>query len=279
MAEPQRTAEGKALVAPRPSPPGVEQDPPDARHVRTHHRGAHGLDGTAAGEPAAAARARTQHERAIQLNPNDATAHHWFAADVLASAGDHARELAEMKRALELDPLSLVINTNLGHAYLHNGRLDDAIAQFQKTIEMDPHFYFAQSSYGVALEVQGKLPEATVQYEKAAAMSDDPVALGMLGHAYGIAGRKDEARQIFDKLLQLRDQKYTAAYSLAIAALGLRDRNEVLNWLEKGYRERDGNNLNQIRIDPLLASLRGDPRFEALAENIVPAREFGASSK
>jgi TolB-like protein/Tfp pilus assembly protein PilF/tRNA A-37 threonylcarbamoyl transferase component Bud32 len=223
--------------------------------------------------------ARTQYERAIQLNPNDATAHHWFAADVLASAGDHAREVAEMKRALELDPLSLVINTNLGHAYLHNGRLDDAIAQFQKTIEMDPHFYFAQSSYGVALEVQGKLPEATVQYEKAAAMSDDPVALGMLGHAYGIAGRKDEARQIFDKLLQLRDQKYTAAYSLAIAALGLRDRNEVLNWLEKGYRERDGNNLNQIRIDPLLASLRGDPRFEALAENIVPAREFGASSK
>ena len=172
-----------------------------------------------------------------------------------------------------------MINTNLGLACLHNGRLNEAIAQSRTTIEMDPHFYFAQSSYGVALEVQGKLPEATVQYEKAAAMSDDPVALGMLGHAYGIAGRKDEARQIFDKLLQLRDQKYTAAYSLAIAALGLRDRNEVLNWLEKGYRERDGNNLNQIRIDPLLASLRGDPRFEALAENIVPAREFGASSK
>ena len=87
-----------------------------------------------------------------------------------------------------------MINTNLGLACLHNGRLNEAIAQSRTTIEMDPHFYFAQSSYGVALEVQGKLPEATVQYEKAAAMSDDPVALGMLARAYGIAGRKNEAR-------------------------------------------------------------------------------------
>jgi TolB-like protein/Tfp pilus assembly protein PilF len=222
--------------------------------------------------------ARTDYKRAIQLNPNDATAHHWFAADVLASGGDHARELAEMKRALELDPLSLVINTNLGNAYLHNGRLDDAIAQFRKTIEMDPHFDFAQTSYAVALEVQGKVPEATVQYEKAAAMSDDPIALGMLGRAYGIAGRKDEARKIYDKLLQLRGQRYTSAYSLVIAALGLGDRNEALNWLEEGYRGRDGNNINQLRIDPLLAPLRGDPRFEAVAEKIVPAREFAAAS-
>src|SRR5438128_8227538 len=80
--------------------------------------------------------ARSEYERAIQLNPNDATAHHWFATDCLASTGDHVGELAEMQRAAELDPLSQVINTNLGNAYLHNNRLDEAIAQFRKAIEM-----------------------------------------------------------------------------------------------------------------------------------------------
>src|SRR5438093_5701412 len=71
--------------------------------------------------------ARAEYERAIQLNPNDATARHWFSTDCLATTGDHVSELAEMQRAAELDPLSLVINTNLGNAYLHNNRFDEAI--------------------------------------------------------------------------------------------------------------------------------------------------------
>src|SRR5437588_1843283 len=102
--------------------------------------------------------ARAEYERAIQLNPNDATARHWFSTDCLATTGDHVSELAEMQRAAELDPLSLVINTNLGNAYLHNNRLDAAIAQFRKAIEMDPNFYFAQWSYGLALMLQKKIP-------------------------------------------------------------------------------------------------------------------------
>src|SRR5947199_983133 len=102
--------------------------------------------------------ARAEYERAIQLNPNDATARHWFSTDCLATTGDHVSELAEMQRAAELDPLSLVINTNLGNAYLHNNRLDEAIAQFRKAIEMDPNFYFDQWSYGLALMLQKKIP-------------------------------------------------------------------------------------------------------------------------
>ena len=218
--------------------------------------------------------ARAEYERAIRLNPNDATAHHWFASDVLASTGDQAGDLAEMKRALELDPLSLIINTNTGNAYLQNGRLDEAIAQFRKSIEMDPNFYFAHWSYGLALELQGKNSEAIAEYEKAAALGDDPVPLGVLGRAYGLAGRKDEARKILEKLRKSRTERYTAAYALALVNVGLGDRSETLNWLEEDYRERDGNNIAQIRVDPLLASLHGDPRFEALAEKIVPARLF-----
>ena len=220
-----------------------------------------------------------QYEHAIQLNPNDATLHHWLATDVLANIGQHERELAEAKRALELDPLSLVIHTNVGRAYVDNRRFDEAIAQFQKTIEMDGSFYFAQWSYGQALELQGKIPEAIAQYEKARALSDDPTILGLLGHVYGVAGRKDDARRILKKLEESRKQRYTAAYTLALVYLGLDDRIEALNWLEQGYRERDGNTIGPIRVDPLLKPLHGDARFEALAEKIVPAREFAASSK
>jgi len=220
------------------------------------------------------AAARSQYERAIRLNPNDATAHHWFATDVLATSGQHAQELAEMKRALELDPLSLTINTNLGNAYLHNGRLDDAIAQFRKTIDIDPNYYFAQWSYGLALELQGKNPQAIAQYERASELTDDPIPLAVLGRAYGLAGRKSDAEKIFARLRQSRAQRYTPAYTLALVALGLGERPEALNWLEESYREQDGNNITAIRIDPLLASLHGDPRFEVLAEKIVPASEF-----
>ena len=218
------------------------------------------------------------YERAIQLNPNDATAHHWLATDVLATIGDCDREVAEMKRAIELDPLSLVLQTNLANAYMHSGRLDEAIAQFRKTIELDGSFYFAQWSYGLALELQGKIPEATVQYEKAAAISDDPIVLGMLGHIYGITGRKDEAQKLLERLRESRKERYTSAYALALISLGLGDRADALDWLEQAYRDHDGNNIGPIRIDPLLIPLHGDPRYEALAEKILPARQFAKSA-
>ena len=218
--------------------------------------------------------ARAEYERAIQLNPNDATARHWFSTDCLATTGDHVSELAEMQRAAELDPLSLVINTNLGNAYLHNNRLDEAIAQFRKAIEMDSNFYFAQWSYGLALVIQGKIPEAIAQFEKATSITDDPIPLGMLGLSYGVSGHKDDAQKILARLRESRAQRFTPAYSLALVCVGLGDQDEAINWLEESYRERDGNNIAAIRVDPSLAPLHGNPRFEALAEKIVPAAEF-----
>lgn len=219
------------------------------------------------------------YERAIQLNPNDATAHHWFAEDCFAATGQHAREVAGMKRALELDPLSLIINSNLGVAYIRAGRLEEAVAQLRRAIELDDSFYPAHREYGLALELQGKIPEAIAQYEKAAALSDDPIPRGTLARIYGIAGRRDEAQKIFEQLRQLRAQRYTAAYALALAALGLDDKTEALRWLEEGYREHDGDSLGVIRVDPPLTPLHGDPRFEALAEQIVPASQFQAAAK
>jgi TolB-like protein/Flp pilus assembly protein TadD len=213
-------------------------------------------------------------ERAIELDPNNATAHHWFANHSLAAAGQTEREIAEMKRALELDPLSLIINTNLGEAYIYAHRYDDAIAQLRKTVEMDAGFYFARYLLGNALELKEKLPDAMAEYQKAMALNDDPFAKGLLGHLYGKIGRNAEAGQILGQLREAREQRYVEAYALAIVYLGLGDPNEAVNWLEQGYRDRDGFNLAVIRVDPFLVSLHGNPRFEALAEKIVPASQF-----
>jgi TolB-like protein/Flp pilus assembly protein TadD/class 3 adenylate cyclase len=221
----------------------------------------------------------SEYERALQLNPNDATAHQWFANDTLANVGQNERELTEMKRAVELDPLSLVINSNLGWAYIHLGRLDEAVAQLRKTVEMDGGFYYARYGLGLALELKGAIPEAIAEYQKAIAITEDPVPLGMLGRLYGAQGRKDDAQKILQQLRQRRGQHYTAAYSLALVYLGMGDHHEALNWLEKGYQERDGFNIGPIRVDPLLIPLRGDPRFEALAEKIVPLAQFRAAKK
>jgi tetratricopeptide (TPR) repeat protein len=117
-----------------------------------------------------------------------------------------------MKRALELDPLSLIINANLGLAYIHVHRFDEAIAQFRKTVEMDGEFYYARYNLALALELKGLIPEATAEYRKTISISDDPVPLGMLGRLYAAHGRRDEAQQILQQLRQRREQRYTPAY-------------------------------------------------------------------
>jgi serine/threonine-protein kinase len=211
-----------------------------------------------------------EYERAIQLNPNDATAHHWLANDTLSALGQSENEIAEMKRALELDPLSLIINSNLGAAYIHARRFDDAIAQLRKTVEMDGGFYFARYNLALALELKGSISEAIAEYQRAIALNDDPLPLALLGHLYGRIGRKDEALQILEQLREKRRQRYVQAYCLAVVNLGLGDHNEAINSLEEGYRERDGFGMGTIRIDSLLDPLRGDSRFEKLANQIVP---------
>jgi Predicted integral membrane protein len=217
-------------------------------------------------------------QRAIELDPNDATAHHWFANHSLSATGQIGREITEIQRALELDPLSLIINTNLGQAYIYANRFDEAIAQLRKTVEMDEGFYFAHWILGEALELKGQLPEAMAEYQKAISLNDDPFPKALLGHLYGKLGRKDDALQILHQVLEARKHRYSEAYALTLLYLGLGDHEEALKWLEQGYRERDGFNVGVIRVDQFLAPLHSDPRFEALAEKIVPSREFGKAA-
>ena len=206
--------------------------------------------------------------RAIELNPNYATAHHWLGIGPLIRSGRFDEAIVEGKRAVELDPLSLINNADLGNDYFLARRYDEAIEQVRKTLEMDPGFYSAYIALGQALEMKGARDAAIEEYQKARALNDDPSILALLGHAYAFSGNKTEAGKILDQLMLLSKQRYVSAYSLAIVYLGLGDKEEALHWLEKSYRDRAGTDIGSIKIDPFLDPLRGEPRFEELVTKV-----------
>ena len=90
-------------------------------------------------------------------------------------------------------------------------------------------------------------------------------------------GRKDEARKILEDLRRTRSEKYISAYTLACVLVGLGEKGEAIDWLERGYQEHDGFSLGTIRVDPILIPLHGNPRFEALAEKVVPLAVFASA--
>jgi TolB-like protein/Tfp pilus assembly protein PilF len=206
--------------------------------------------------------------RAIELNPNYATAHHWLGIGPLMRSGRFDEAIAECKRGVELDPLSLINNADLGDTYSRAGRYDEAIEQLRKTLEMDPGFYYAHGALGLALELKGALDAAIEEYEKARALNDNPSILGLLGHAYASSGNKTEAVKILEQLQELSKQRYVSAYGLAIVYLGLGDKEETLRWLQKSYQDRAGADIARIKVGRFLDPLRGDPRFEALVTKV-----------
>lgn len=219
-------------------------------------------------------RAISEYERAIKLSPNYANAHHWFGDGPLMALATTDRSIAEGKRSVELDPLSLINNSDLGWDYLNARRYDEAVAQWRKTIEIDSHFYLAHYYLGEGLQLQGKLTEAIAEYRTAVELNDDPLALALLGQAHARAGQKDAAQKILARLTEEAKSRYVSGYSFALVCLGLGDKEGAIDALERAYRNGEGADIYIIRVDPFMDELRGDPRFEALAEKIVPSREF-----
>ena len=210
-------------------------------------------------------------ERAIALNPNYATAHHWFGDGPLLAVGQFDRAIAEGKRAVELDPLSLIINADLGADYLTARRYDEAIEQLRKTLEMDPRFYYAHWNLAETLELQGKLQEALPEYKKAVELDDDHPVLALLGQAYAKLGQRDQALKILAQLPRLAAQRYVPSYSFAILHMALGEKDKAIEWLERGYDERAGLDLIFIKVDPMLDPLQGEPRFQELVAKVFPS--------
>ena len=208
-------------------------------------------------------------QRAIELNPNDATAHHWYGNGPLVALGRFETAIREARRSVELDPLSPVINADFGNTLYYARRYPNAIAQFRKTIELDPKFSYSHYNFGFVLEAKGDLPGAVFQYERAQELNKDPFTLALVAAAKTKAGDKNAAEQALAELEKISQLREVPAYSRALLYLSLNNKEEALRWLEQSFADHDGSDIVYIRVDPLLDSLRGDPRFEALVQKVI----------
>jgi TolB-like protein len=211
--------------------------------------------------------ATKEFQRAIELNPNYATAHQWYSDGPLLTTGRFDEAIAEMKRAQELDPLSLIINADLGLNYIEARQYDKAIEQLRKAIEMDQSFYFAHWSLGIAYEMKGSFPQALAEYQTARRLVDDPSVLGLVGHAYALSGKRDEALKTLNQMKEISQHRYVPAYSFAMVYAGLGEKDQAFQWLEKSYQNRAPELVN-IKVDPLFDNLHTDPRFADLVRRV-----------
>ena len=207
-------------------------------------------------------------QRAIQLNPNYATAHHWYGRLTLVMLGELDRAMVEVKRAYELDPVSSIIHSDLGGVNLAARRYDEAIQQLRGTVEMDPDFFWAYRWLGMALELRGDTQAAIAAYQKAFELNDDPAGLAFIAHAEAAMGRQDEARKRLTQLTDAAKSRYVQPYAFALIYLALGDKNQTLDWLEQGVRDRGATYLQFIKTDAFFDPMRGDPRFEAIVQKV-----------
>ena len=211
----------------------------------------------------------SEFQRAIVLNPNYATAHHWYGNGPLLALGRFDEAIAEGKRAIELDPFSPIVNADLGRNLYNARRYDEAIAQLRKTLEIDPTFYYAHYNLGIALQLKGDLPAAIAEYTKAQQLSDDLVVPVLLASAKAQLGDKDAAVRLLAELEELSQHRYVVSCWRTLLYISLGNRGEAIRRLEQGVADHDGLGVNLIKVDPTLDVLRGDPRFEALVQKVV----------
>ena len=210
-----------------------------------------------------------EYKRAIELKPNDADAYHWYSNDTLAALGQFEEAIVEGRRSVELDPLSVVINVDLGVTFYYAHRYDDAARQLRKTLEIDPTSFYTHYNLGILLQVTGDLSGAIAEYEKAKHLGDNTYVSTLYAQAKAQGGDKDAARRMLSDLDELSKHREVVGYLRALLYLSLNNKDEALSWLEQGYAEHDGSNISEIKVDPFLASLHGDPRFEALVQKVT----------
>ncbi len=206
--------------------------------------------------------AEREFKLALELNPNYATAHHWYG-DYLVMMGRFAEASTELERAHELDPLSLIINKTTGDPFYYGRQYDQAIEHFRKIIEAEPNFYVTHIFLGWAYEQKGQFPEAIAEFETASRLDDSPVILAALGRAYAVSGKRGEAQKVLEELKELSQRRYVSPYLMAIIYTGLRKKDQAFEWLEEAYQDRS-DWLAWLKVDPRLDSLRSDPRFTDL---------------
>jgi TolB-like protein/Flp pilus assembly protein TadD len=209
--------------------------------------------------------AEKEFKRAIELNPNSATARHWHAI-YLRDMGRFDESLEESTKAVELDPTSASRKSTMG-VTLYCARLyDEAIEEFRQALELDSNYPAAHYCLVVSYLQKAMYEEAITEDERTSSLfGKSPELLAYLGYIYAVSGRKEAARKAFAELETLSKSEYVASYYRALIHIGLDEKEQALGWLEKSYREHEAN-LAALGIDPMLDSLREDPRFTKLLQ-------------
>lgn len=209
-------------------------------------------------------------QKAIEINPNYATAHQWYSFFLILQ--DRAEEsIKEQKLALELDPLSLIINKGLGHRMFLAGQHLEAIEVLSQTLEIDPDFAPAYRDMGFSYLELGNHGEAIKALERTRNITDDLTSMNTyaLGYGYGIAGKTDEALEILEQYKLIAEERYVSPYIFACLYLGLNEREACFRWLNIAYEERDPS-LVFLKTHPIWNPVRSDPGFLYIYHKMWP---------
>ncbi len=207
-----------------------------------------------------------EYRRAIELKPNYATAHHWLGAD-LGNVKRFDDSIVELRRAEELDPLSPIIGTNLADMLVFARRYDEAIAQYKRILVRNPNFEYAHLALGRAYGSKGMYPEAIAETRTAIELNNGSSAKGYLGLWLAKSGKRDEAVKLLSELKQEATRNYVQGYTFALIYIGLGDKAEALNWLEKHMSARS-ETANTYAVAPELDDLRSEPRFKEMLKRM-----------
>jgi tetratricopeptide (TPR) repeat protein len=204
-------------------------------------------------------------QRAIELSPGYATAHHWYAWH-LSLLGRYDDAIAEMRKAQNLDPLSLIINADLAELLALAHSYDESIQQSRKTIEMDPNFALAHNQLAQAYLQKHMYAEAVAELQKAVQLSTgSPTCIANLARAYVLSGKRSEAEKLLSDLKKRSNPGYSNASEIAMIYASLGDTDQAMNWLEKGFEERFNPG---VLLRPGFDPLRSDSRFQNLVHRI-----------
>ena len=218
-------------------------------------------------------------QRAIELNPGYATAHHWYAWH-LSLLGRFDEAIVEMRKAENLDPLSLIINADLAELLLLTHSYDESVIQSRKIIEMDPAFAIGHKQLGDAYLLKQMDKEAVAELQKAVRLSGgSPICIAELARAYVAAGKMNEAVKLLSDLEKRSTASFTDAPQIAMIYASMGNNEQAMNWLERAYEERFN---PSILLRSGFRPLRSDPRFEDLLRRVgLPpwSREFDDESK
>lgn len=207
--------------------------------------------------------AEKEYRRAIELNPNYATAHQWYA-EFLSWQGRFDEAFAESERARRLDPLSLIIASDHASILFYSRQYDRAITQCRTVLEMDPTFPRAHMIVWAYAE-KGEFPKALAEIEKWDVT--EPWTWAWRAYIYSRAGQQKQARHAVKTLQELDRQRYTSPDPILWAYLAARDKNQAFIWFEKAYAAHS-NLLTSLKVNPAYDPLRGDPRFQVLMRRV-----------